>query len=165
MIDKLLFKSRHWVIFSSFIVLIVIAQVAELALEIPANVIVAPVYVVWLPLLGVRLKRFLPPHYAVHYRMFLAAWAILFMAVIYSYFVSERQEGTLFIILWLVIGYTFFFTMLGFIARAIKCLQTHDRATVSDYFGDVFLLLAFPVLGVWIIQPRLNLLYDQFLRD
>jgi nitrate reductase gamma subunit len=53
----------------------------------------------------------------------------------------------------------------AFIARGIKSLQIHDRATINDYFVDIILLAAYFPIGLWFIQPRLNLLYDQYFRD
>lgn len=160
MLDKVLFHSKHWQVFLMFVIGFVLLEFSGPG----ANMFAATMYLLWLPLIGVRLMKFLPPYYKVHYRMFQASWVVMVMAFVYSYFISTRSESAAFRLIFIVVGYTCFFTMLAFIARGIKSLQTNDRATVNSYFGDIFLLLLFFPLGVWLIQPRLNILGDQFYR-
>jgi len=161
MIDKLLFGTRHWQLFLTFLAL----GTGSEFVGIQPNILGAVVYLIWLPLVGIRLKKFLPTKYSTHYLMFLAGWVILIIILTYSYFVTRRAEHILFVPAFFIFGFGADFTVFAFIARAMKSLQTRDRATLNDYFGDIFLVLLFFPVGIWFLQPRLNLLYEQYYRD
>ena len=51
------------------------------------------------------------------------------------------------------------FYCLYFIAKALKTVEWQKPVTFSDFAREFFLILFFP-LGVWIIQPRINKLFD-----
>ena len=51
------------------------------------------------------------------------------------------------------------FYSIYFTAKALKGAELQRRVTFSDYVGEFFLLWFFPV-GIWIIQPRINKLFD-----
>jgi hypothetical protein len=40
-------------------------------------------------------------------------------------------------------------------AKTIKSAEMNDKATVSDYLGDFFLIWFFPI-GIWVIHPRIQ---------
>jgi type III secretory pathway component EscS len=46
--------------------------------------------------------------------------------------------------------YSFYFT-----AKTLKTVELNREVTFSDFAGDFFLFLFFPI-GVWVIQPRVN---------
>ncbi len=46
-----------------------------------------------------------------------------------------------------------------YVAKTYKTVELQREVTFSDFAGDFFLLLFFPI-GVWIIQPKINLLID-----
>ncbi len=115
-IDRVLFRVKHWQFFLAALALAVFFLFLIGDMDPPLFFI----FFVWIPLIGIRLKKCLPGYYSFHYRMFLASWGLM--------------------------------------------LQTHDRATVNNYFWDIILLLLFFPVGVWFLQPRLNLLYDQYYR-
>lgn len=48
---------------------------------------------------------------------------------------------------------------LAFVAKSLKTVELQKPVTFSDYAGEFFLIWFFPI-GVWIIQPRLNKLFD-----
>jgi hypothetical protein len=48
---------------------------------------------------------------------------------------------------------------LYFNAKALKAVEWQRPVTFSDFAGEFFLIWFFP-LGVWIIQPRINKLFD-----
>lgn len=154
LLDKLLFGSKHWQVFLLFVGAFMLE-----AVEIRA---VPCLYLLWLPLIGIRMNRFLPAYYRTHYLLHLVAWGMM----IVGYAITPFRKQTS----WLGIGFfilslSSFIMVFSFIARAVRSLETHDRATVNDYFGDIFLYMFFFPLGVWFIQPRLNLLYNQYFRD
>jgi hypothetical protein len=46
-----------------------------------------------------------------------------------------------------------------FVAKTYKTVELQREVTFSDFAGDFFLLLFFPI-GVWIIQPKINIMTD-----
>lgn len=46
-----------------------------------------------------------------------------------------------------------------YVAKTYKTVELQREVTFSDFAGDFFLLLFFPI-GVWIIQPKINLMID-----
>ena len=51
------------------------------------------------------------------------------------------------------------FYCLYFNAKALKTVELQKPVTFSDFAGEFFLLWFFPI-GVWIVQPRINKLFD-----
>lgn len=51
------------------------------------------------------------------------------------------------------------FYCMYFNAKALKTVELQRPLTFSDYAGEFFLIWFFPI-GVWIIQPRINRLFD-----
>ncbi len=51
------------------------------------------------------------------------------------------------------------FYCLYFNAKALKTVEWQKPVTFSDFAGEFFLIWFFPI-GVWIIQPRINKLFD-----
>lgn len=51
------------------------------------------------------------------------------------------------------------FYCLYFNAKALKTVEWQRPVTFSDFAGEFFLIWFFPI-GIWIIQPRLNKLFD-----
>ena len=52
------------------------------------------------------------------------------------------------------------FYCLYFNAKALKAVELKRPVTFNDFAGEFFLLWFFPI-GVWIIQPRLNKLFEE----
>lgn len=171
-LDNLLFNLRHWQMF--LITLAIVFLNAFLFLQEPGwrgivgDILPAFLSVVWLMLLGIRMRTKLSQEYKTHFVLFILTGCLMVILVfVFSIFKQDiiRQNfGELPIILTIVAGFLMGFTFIGFIARAIKALETNDRATVSDYAGDVFLWGMWWV-GVWILAPRLNRLYDKLYRN
>ncbi|MEO8786026.1 MAG: hypothetical protein ABI378_03095 [Chitinophagaceae bacterium] len=51
------------------------------------------------------------------------------------------------------------FYCLYFNAKALKTVEWQKPVTFSDFAGEFFLIWFFPI-GIWIIQPRINKLFD-----
>lgn len=51
------------------------------------------------------------------------------------------------------------FYCLYFIAKAFKAVEWQKPVTFSDCAGEFFLIWFFPI-GIWIIQPRINKIFD-----
>jgi hypothetical protein len=46
-----------------------------------------------------------------------------------------------------------------FVAKTFKTVELQREVAFSDFVGEFFLLLLFPI-GVWIIQPKINKMID-----
>jgi hypothetical protein len=53
----------------------------------------------------------------------------------------------------------FIFYSLYFIAKELKSVELQKPVTFSDFAGEFFLLWFFPI-GIWIIQPRINKIFE-----
>lgn len=53
------------------------------------------------------------------------------------------------------------FYCLYFNAKSLKAVEWQRPVTFSDFAGEFFLIWFFPV-GIWIIQPRINRLFETF---
>jgi len=51
------------------------------------------------------------------------------------------------------------FYSLYFIAKELKSVELQKPVTFSDFAGEFFLLWFFPI-GIWIIQPRINKIFE-----
>ena len=57
-----------------------------------------------------------------------------------------------------VYGLTSIFWIATFTAKTLKSNETNEEIDINDYFGDIFLIVFWPI-GVWTIQPRLNKIF------
>jgi hypothetical protein len=133
--------------------------------------LVIVVFFGWFYSLGTNLFKMLPDTV----RMSLTRFKVfLFIPVIYIVFICVFMFGfapTMFVlgqsdprIVLLIIPIHIFsmfcmFYCLYFNAKVLKTVELQKPVTFSDYAGEFFLLWFFPV-GVWIIQPRINRLFD-----
>jgi len=56
------------------------------------------------------------------------------------------------------------FYCLYFVAKTIKTAELQKEATFSDFVGEFFLIW-FHFIGIWILQPRINKLVEQYKGD
>ena len=86
----------------------------------------------------------------------------IFMAVMFSNITSDVQPNpaifALIIPLHLFSMFCIFYC-LYFNAKAFKTVELQKPVTFSDFVGEFFLIWLFPI-GIWIIQPRINKLFD-----
>ena len=159
-LDKVLFKSKHWQVFLVMIALIVVTSVFD-----QGFVFFGIVYFWWMPAIGIMLRRFLPAYYEKSYLYFLGACAILLIGFFDSMYLHLVPDSEVVHVLYIMFFVGSFVVMLFYVARSIASALTSDRATVADYATDIFFLFLIFPLGVWFIQPKLNLLYQQYFRN
>jgi fatty acid desaturase len=46
-----------------------------------------------------------------------------------------------------------------FISKAINLIEKNQDINLKDYSGDFFLIWFFPI-GIWVLQPRINAIFD-----
>ena len=128
----------------------------------------------WLYATGTNLHRILPVNVNMNRVSFiiLCLVAFTFMILIFVLiFISINRTLTdkgpsdlsmspgLIIFLFFFITFCTFYC-LYFNAKALKAVELQRPVTIGDYAGE-FILLLFFMIGVWIIQPRLNKLFSE----
>lgn len=130
----------------------------------------------WFYALGTNLHKKLPETVTMNLTKFKI---FLFIPVVYMLILSVFMFGMFSIIstgaepnptfLVLIVPLHLFsmfciFYCLYFIAKALKAVELQKPVKFSDYVGEFFLIWYFPV-GIWIIQPRVNKLFDTTIMD
>ena len=126
----------------------------------------------WLYAMGTNLHKQLPGNVRMNLVLFVILCLVAFIVIVLTsvlIFISvnrtladqEPPDVPMSLSLALFI-YLFFmfciFYCLYFIARALKAVELQRPVSIGDYIGEFFLLW-FYMIGVWIIQPRLNKLF------
>ena len=118
-----------------------------------------------------KLRQFIPKEVIFNYKR-IKFFAILplvyfsfFLLLIASVFANPMNIESPFIgLVVLVIPFHFLtvfsiFHTMYFAAKTIKCVELKRNVTFSDMAGEFFLIWFF-LIGVWILQPRINKLID-----
>jgi hypothetical protein len=101
------------------------------------------------PLLSMKTRFF---HFAVAYP---AVYCIFFLA----FFMSPDTRFFGIIIPFHLFAMYCLFYVLYFVSKSLVLAETSKPVSFYDYAGPFFLIWVFPV-GIWIIQPRINRLYE-----
>lgn len=154
--DRILFRSTDWQLFLAFVAV----WVLEVALDVSIFYVSQVMYMI---ILGMTLRDHLPDRYQRHYRNFLVAGVALIVSLIFflnyaKIFGPVNNVVVIIMTLLMIVSYNVY---ASFVARAIRSLETQDRAKFKDYFIDMLWVGAFCPLGVWMLQPRLNVLGKQ----
>lgn len=151
MLDKVLFRTKDWQLFLTFVGLWII----EVGFGSRVPVALLGGCILWMVLVGLRLKNFLPPRYRTPFLIFRVSVSMIILSLAALFFAGTANTDTMMFLG--LLAYVSYISIATFVARAIRSLETQDLAKFSDYAVYIFMLLAFPI-GVWFIQPRLNLL-------
>jgi len=116
----------------------------------------------WILVLGSVLFRLKSPRYKTAYLTFMASGLILIGVVaVLKLSATDKEMMELMdqnpMIRWgfVIVTLISFSIINSFPVRLLKIIETGDDVDINDYFGDIFLLIFWPI-GIWIIQPRLN---------
>jgi uncharacterized RDD family membrane protein YckC len=90
--------------------------------------------------------------------------ALVYPPFYFVFFIATIQESSP-VVLGLIVPLHLFamvcmFYLLYFVSRSLVLAETNKPASFYDYAGSFFLLWFFPV-GIWIVQPRVNRLYER----
>lgn len=181
---KTLLTLKHWQAFILLFVLPFVFQVIgmlAIALNQDAGAIVValPLFIVmvmvlyfgWFYTLGTHLHKKLPdtiPMNLKKFKWFLffpILYILLICIVVLSLVNSTLNEGppnpALFLVIIPLHLFSIFciFYCMYFIAKALKSLELQRTKSFSDFALEFVLIWMFPI-GIWIIQPRLNKIFD-----
>ena len=130
----------------------------------------------WFYALGTNLYKKLPPEVKMNLKLFKIFLTVpvcyilvicVFMSVTFSKFMEVAPGdsphmavyASVFIPVHLFAMFCIFYC-LYFIAKTMKAVEWQRPVTFSDYAGEFFLLW-FYIIGIWILQPRINKLFDK----
>ena len=172
---------KHWQLFGLLIGFPMILQFVAIGLIISgANpkmlfylfpvmfVLFTALYFGWFYALGTNLHRKLPTTAPMNRAfllipiLYMLLISILVVNTILDVYAGAQLNLPLFA---LIIPVHFFsmlciFYCLYFNARALKTVELQRPATFSDFAGEFFMMWFFPI-GIWILQPRINKLFDK----
>ncbi|MBX2829277.1 MAG: hypothetical protein KTR22_14015 [Flavobacteriaceae bacterium] len=121
----------------------------------------------WFWSMGIGLQKFIPEDLRLNtgkFKFFLIfpfIYIILFLALFMGLFMNIDNLGfhpgisISFIFPLHLFAMFCMFYQLYFVAKTIKTVELQREVTFSDYAGEFFLLW-FYMIGIWIIQPKLN---------
>lgn len=173
---------KHWQLFGlilgpalvfQFIILTSVISGGEPGLDYFSQMIGLLCYAIffgWFYTLGINLHKKLPPTVSMNLKRFklfllIPAVYILFILLTGGPFSSQHTgEYPDLIVFALIMPVHLFSTFcifycLYFNAKALKAVEWQEPVTFSDFAGEFFLIWFFP-FGIWIIQPRVNKLFD-----
>jgi hypothetical protein len=125
----------------------------------------------WFYSLGANLFKRLPATAKMsltRFKIFLfipVVYIIIIMVVMFGLFsdISSGQQPNPMIFAFILPVHLFsmfcMFYCLYFNAKALKTVELEKPVTFSDFAGEFFLLWFFPI-GIWILQPRINRLFN-----
>jgi hypothetical protein len=123
-------------------------------------------YIGWLLVLGTGLKS-IRQNAAMNYSVFVSTGFILITVVVAFRLLAmteildiENLGQGLTVLIMLTFILTSLMILCSYIAKNLKLNEKGDDIDINDYFGDIFLLIFWPI-GIWTIQPRINRLADK----
>ena len=94
---------------------------------------------------------------------FAVIYILLYMPIFFALFYSITVHPAVFGIIFplhLFAVYCMFY-LLYFVSKSLALAESSKPVSFYDYSGPFFLLWFFPV-GIWVIQPRVNRLFEQY---
>jgi hypothetical protein len=186
---KKLLTLKHWQLFGLLVIIPMIIQFFIMGYLLTNNnpsimqitfpfviIVYIGLFFGWFYVLGTNLYRKLPPTATMNLTKFKI---FLFIPVIYIIFISIFMAGMfsnistgvpptpgIFAVIFPLHLFAMFciFYCLYFNAKALKTVEWQRPVTFSDFAGEFFLIWFFPI-GIWIIQPRINKLFDSSIEN
>ncbi|MBL7932692.1 MAG: hypothetical protein JNL60_12360 [Bacteroidia bacterium] len=184
-----LLRLKHWQLFVLLIgvpfileilVMIIVASTGSLMgmfIALPIMMFAAVFFFFgWFYTLGTRLYQKLPPTVTMKlglFKFFLffpSIYLVIFSCLMYLMFTNLEPGGQpspfIFVIIFPLHIFSMFciFYCIYFNAKVLKAVELQRPVTFSDYAGEFFMIWMFPI-GIWILQPRINKLFDSSLND
>jgi len=182
---KKLLTLKHWQLFCLLIVLPFILQLIHWSIAIVTmdmkwffllfplvTLLCMAVYLGWIYTLGTQLVKKLPPGVRMNVGVFkilltIPAVYITVMAVMIGFYpempaLASDEDAMKAIQLILPLHLFSMFCMfysIYFNAKALRSAELKRKVSFSDFTGEFFLFWFFPV-GIWLLQPRINKLFE-----
>jgi len=180
-----LLKAKHWQLFLLMFILPGFLHIYSLVLATTtgkeeynpiifgiSNSIFIGIFFSWLYAMAINLYRKLPVGTVLNIKVFRIAFfiALLFLILSFCFFFTHSlrifpaPEPPLNNFFPLVFSLQVFYMIcilycFNFIARSLKAIELQRPVSSIDAAADFFLLWFFPI-GIWIIQPRINKIFN-----
>lgn len=188
---KLFLKAKHWQLFILMVGLPFLFQIITIIYVIATDsplfafstfpifmLLYVSIFFGWFWSIGVGLHKFLPEYHNLKIKKFkifffipLIYITLLMVSMMYLGIFSEfpPPDDMIGISLVLIVPLHLFsifcmFYMLYFCSKTIKSIELNREVDFSDYAGEFFLLW-FYIIGIWILQPKINKIYFEKVND
>ncbi len=188
---KLFLKAKHWQLFILMVGLPFLFQIITIVYVIAMDnplfafstfpifmLLYASIFFGWFWSIGVGLHKFLPEHHNLNLKKFktfffiplLYITLLMFAMMSFGMFADFPPPDNKFALSLIVIIplhlFSMFcmFYMLYFCSKTIKSIELNREVDFSDYAGEFFLLW-FYIIGIWILQPKINKIYFEKVND
>lgn len=179
-VAKFFLRAKHWQIFFPIFGLFFLGEIT-FAVSVPAaeptdagfqKAVIATgiftalfmlFFVSWFWSLGSFLTSIVNPSIRLRMRFF--RFSLLFPLIYLPGFIAVFDSMTtspgLFLIIFPLHAFATYcmFYLLYFVSKSLALAERNQPVSFYDYSGSFFLLWFFPI-GIWIVQPRINRLYD-----
>lgn len=169
-----LLRLKHWQLFILFFGILmgsfttsenptIISAAFSISMTLYTGLIFA-----WFYALGVNLYKKLPKAATMNlkrFKLFLfipLTYSLFMFSVLFDFDVRGQFMIDFFVLVFplhLISGFCGFYC-LYFNAKALKTVEYQKPVTISDFVGEFFLIWFFCPIGIWIIQPRVNRIFD-----
>lgn len=175
---------KHWQLFTLLMGVPIIGQLAIIASVIATKnpavimyafpllmIVAAMVFYGWFYAIGSNLHKKLPSSVKMSLTrfkifLFIPAVYMISMSVFMNNIFAKMESGgqpdlAIFAFIFPLHLFSMFcmFYCLYFNAKVLKAVELQKPVSFSDYAGEFFLIWMFPI-GVWIIQPRINKIFQ-----
>jgi len=169
-------KLKHWqllglLFFSQFVSMIVAVSLEEQpTVMLIGSLLSVGIFFGWFYALGINLNKRLPTKAKLNlskfkwFMLILIAYSILFCVFVFYFWLKANRAGTFTVML--PFHFLSMFCMLYclyFNAKSLKAVELQRPVTFGDCIEEFFLIWFFPI-GIWIIQPRINKMFDESLQ-
>jgi hypothetical protein len=164
---------KHWQLFGLMIGVMIISSFFDIATSQIAwaisMLLFVSIYFGWFWTMGMNLYPKLPPNTNLNlsrFKLFMLI-PVVYIAIISLIFggisigTHGDSTGGYAVIIVPIHLFSMFciFWCLAFVAKSLKAVELQRPVTFNDYAGEFFLIWFFPI-GIWIIQPRINKIFD-----
>jgi len=184
---KLFLEAKHWQIFTLMVGVPFLFQIITIVYVIVTNsplfafstfpifmLLYVSIFFGWFWSIGVGLHKFLPENHSLKLKKFKIFFFIplfyftflMFSMMSFGIFSDFPPSNEIFGISFAIIIplhlFSMFcmFYMLYFCSKTIKSIELNKQVEFSDYVGEFFLLW-FYIIGIWILQPKINKIYSE----
>ena len=166
---KFFLQLKHWQLFGLLVgipfILQIVGMVTKSVIILTVSALIMfGVLFGWYYTLGINLNKKLPKRVKMNVTKF--NWSMFITLVSQFFFFvfipnrSFRIQPTFVVFLLCFFLMFCFLYCLYFNAKSLKSIELQKNAVYGDYAGVLFSLALYPV-GVWIIQPRINKIFNE----
>lgn len=180
-------KAKHWLIFTLMVGMPILFQIIAIIYIISSEnptitfstfpifmLLYMGVFFGWFWSIGVGLHKFLPEKHDLNLKKFKIFFFFPLIYIIFLMFLminfgvfsdSPPPKGMMGVSFAIIIPLHLFsmfcmFYLLYFCSETIKSIEMNREVSFSDYAGEFFLLW-FYIIGIWILQPKINKIYSE----